>query len=77
VIDAIEALRVDMLGLPDKDRAWVLKRAVGSLGEIEKATLRLVALRASGTIEQAASRLGMSGVALRGWIRCRRLNHRG
>jgi len=38
------------------------------LGEIEKATLRLVALRASSTIEQAAERLGMSGVALRSWI---------
>jgi hypothetical protein len=75
--DAIDALRADVIGLPDIDRAWVLKHAVGSLGQIEKATLRLVALRSSGTIEQAARRLGMSGGSLRGWIRCRSLNHRG
>jgi hypothetical protein len=53
------------------------KHAVGSLGQIEEATLRLVAVRSSGTIERAAKRLGMSGVALRGWIHCRSLHRRG
>jgi len=40
--------------------------------EIEKTTLRLVAIRMSGNLTQAAKRLGMSHVALRQWFGHRR-----
>jgi hypothetical protein len=46
----------------------VRKNAASSLPEIEKATLRLVALRHSRNLSQAAARLGMAPVSLSRWI---------
>ncbi|MCW5801382.1 MAG: FHA domain-containing protein [Deltaproteobacteria bacterium] len=59
------------------DRAWVAERAPGSLAELEKATLRLVALREGGNVARAAAMLGMSGAALTEWIERRRLRRDG
>jgi molybdenum-dependent DNA-binding transcriptional regulator ModE len=50
-----------------------MEHAATSLGEIEKTTLRLAAIRMCGSIGRAAARLGMSHVALSGWIARRRL----
>jgi hypothetical protein len=75
--DAIGALDAPIAGFPDVDRAWVLKHDAATLPDIEKATLRLVAIRAAGSIEGAAERLGMSGTALRHWVRHRRAGRRG
>ena len=57
----------------DRDRAWVLAHAATSLSEIEKATLRLVALRVSANMTNAAIRLGMAPVSLSRWITRRSL----
>jgi hypothetical protein len=45
------------------DHAWVREHAASSLPEIEKATLRLVALRASRSLSHGAARDGR-GLAL-------------
>ena len=54
------------------DNAWVRQHASASLAEIEKATLRLIALRASRTLSAAAERLGMAPVSLSRWMERRR-----
>jgi hypothetical protein len=55
------------------DREWVLAHASHSLAEIEKATLRLLAIRATGNLNRAAALLGMARVSLKKWIRRRPL----
>lgn len=55
------------------DRDWVLRNSAGSLPEIEKGTLRLVALRDAGNVARAASKLGMAHASLGEWIGRRRL----
>jgi len=46
------------------DHAWVRVHAAASLTDIEKATLRLVAIRTSRNLSGAAARLGMAMVSL-------------
>lgn len=58
---------------PEHDHAWVMDHAVTSLGEIETATLRLVALRMGNSVNSAATRLGMSHAALSRWMKRRQL----
>jgi hypothetical protein len=68
--DAIAALRPERpeyLFTAD-DLRWVIARAATSLAEIEKATLRIVAIRTSANIRQAAARLGMAPVSLSRWL---------
>jgi hypothetical protein len=55
------------------DRDWVRRNSAASLPEIEKGTLRLVALRDAGNIARAAERLGMAHTSLGEWIGRRRL----
>jgi ActR/RegA family two-component response regulator len=50
------------------DHGWVRDNAAASLAEIEKATLRLVTLRASHNLSHAAERLGMAPVSLSRWL---------
>lgn len=71
--DAMTELKTSRTRFPADDHAWVRKHACTSLPEIEKATLRLVALRASRNISDAAARLGMAPVSLSRWIGHRRL----
>src|ERR1044071_5103318 len=62
VLDAIVELAPPprSLALAERDRTWLVEHAaVMSLSEIEKATLRLVALRSSANMSHAAGRLGM------------------
>jgi hypothetical protein len=67
-LDAIDTLGGDDACFTDADRTWVIDHAAATLPEIEKATLRLVALRISKSINRAAELLGMSPVALGQWI---------
>lgn len=67
-LDAIAALNVPPTSFINDDRVWVLRHAARRLPEIEKATLRLVALRASRNRSRAAERLGMAMVSLSRWM---------
>jgi hypothetical protein len=71
--DAIDELGAPRNGFRSVDRAWVRRHAASSLPEIEKATLRLVAIRASRNLSNAAARLGMAPVSLSRWIGRREL----
>jgi hypothetical protein len=55
------------------DRDWVRMHSATSLPEIEKGTLRIVALREAGNIARAASLIGMAHASLGEWIGRRRL----
>jgi hypothetical protein len=66
--DATRQLGTPRNGFPGVDRAWVRRHSAGALPEIEKATLRLVALRESRNLSSAAERLGMAPVSLSRWI---------
>jgi transcriptional regulator with GAF, ATPase, and Fis domain len=66
--DAIAELGTRRTGFLAIDRAWVREHAASSLPEIEKATLRLVAIRESRNLSNAAARLGMAPVSLSRWI---------
>lgn len=70
--DAISTLRARPSDFTDADRAWVLHHSSGSLSEIEKGTLRMVALRMSTSMSDAAVRLGMAPVSLSRWVGRRR-----
>jgi hypothetical protein len=73
-IDAIEELNAREECFTEADRRWVLKNAPWTLAEIEKATLRLVALRMSRNRTRAAERLGMAPVSLTRWIGRRKVS---
>jgi hypothetical protein len=66
--DAIAELHAPRSTFLPVDHAWVREHAATSLPEIEKATVRLVALRASRNLSVAAARLGMAPVSLSRWI---------
>jgi len=67
VRDAIAALGVVSVALSAADYLWVREHAT-TLPEIEKAALRLVAVRTSATHSEAADRLGMAEVSLSRWL---------
>jgi hypothetical protein len=55
------------LGTED-DRDWVMKHGARSIPEIEKATLRIVALNMTNNSHQAAKVLRMAQVSLSRWL---------
>jgi len=60
--------------LSEQDRAWLLDMGPSStFSDLEKSTARLLALRSSSRVSQAATRLGMSAVSLSRWKERRRL----
>jgi hypothetical protein len=71
--DAADALGVLETNFTAADREWVLKYSASSLSDIEKATLRLVALRTEPNVNRAAGRLGMAAISLSRWLGRRRL----
>lgn len=71
--DAIAFLEAPQGSFTGADRDWVLAYGARSLAEIEKATLRLIALRISGNLPRAAEQLGMAPVSLARWIGRRKL----
>jgi len=66
--DAIAKLKVPETSFTSADRQWVIKHSPMTLGEIEKATLRLVAIRTSPSLPRAAERLRMAPVSLSRWL---------
>jgi hypothetical protein len=70
-LDAAAALGASPALFTGDDRAWVLEHGASSLSEIEKATLRLTARSISGSINEAAARLGMASISLTRWLRRR------
>jgi hypothetical protein len=77
VIDEYASEAGELLGIEqtfsEVDRDWVLRNSAASLPDIEKGTLRLVALRDSGNVARAATKLGMAHASLGEWIGRRRL----
>jgi pSer/pThr/pTyr-binding forkhead associated (FHA) protein len=71
--DAIRELGASRTGFLPADRDWVRTHSASSLPDIEKATLRLVAIRESHNLSAAAARLGMAPVSLSRWIGRRKL----
>jgi len=65
--DAITELHARDACFTPVDRRWLLEHAT-SLAEIEKTTVRMVALRMSHNLSDAAERLGMAPVSLWRWI---------
>jgi hypothetical protein len=60
--------------LTEQDRAWLIASASSStFSEVEKSTIRLIALRSSDSLSQAAARLDMAPVSLSRWKARRRL----
>jgi len=70
--DAVAELHARDACFTPVDRRWILEHAT-SLTEIEKATIRVVALRMSRHLSEAAERLGMAPVSLWRWILRRKL----
>jgi len=66
--EAIAELDATRTGFLPADRDWVRMHAAASVPDLEKATRRLVAIRASRTVSAAAARLGMAPVSLSRWI---------
>jgi len=66
--DAAAALGAPPGAFTDGDRRWVLAHCAHSFPEIERATLRVVALAISSSVSQAATRLGMAPVSLAQWF---------
>ena len=72
--DAATTLRVPA-NLSRVLRDWVRTHSAASLPEIEKGTLRILALREAGNVARAAAMLGMAHASLGEWIGRRRLPH--
>lgn len=69
--DAIAELSVpreQVQPISSDERSWVLAHSAASLPDIEKGTLRLVAIRESRNVSNAAARLGMAPVSLSRWM---------
>jgi hypothetical protein len=71
--EALAALGAPSACFTEEDRSWVIAHAGRSLPEIEKATLRLVALNASASVCGAAALLAMAPVSLARWMERRTL----
>jgi len=69
--DAVGALRCSA-PFTATDRNWVRTHSATSLPEIEKGAWRIVALRATGSIAQAAALLGIGHTSLGEWFDHRR-----
>jgi hypothetical protein len=66
--DAITSLGVPQTAFLDKDCHWVLENTDLSIPEIQKATLRVAATRASPNVSQAAALLSMKAISLSHWL---------
>jgi hypothetical protein len=66
--EAIDIMRAPASCFSGDDQDWVMKHSATSLSEIEKATLRIVALRMTNNVRHAATMLGMAPVSLSRWL---------
>jgi hypothetical protein len=62
--DAVATLSARSECFTVPDHAWVVEHAFRSLDEIDKATLRIVAMRMSRNLSDVAARLDMAPVSL-------------
>jgi len=70
--EAISTLGAPAKSFTNADLSWVIEHAASSLAEIEKATLRVVALKASANhLPHAARLLGMAPISLTKWLKRR------
>lgn len=70
--DASSALGLGAHWLSPAERAWIRDHAGDSLPEIQRATLRLAAIREAGSVSAGASRIGISHTAMLKWLRSHR-----
>jgi hypothetical protein len=70
--EAVRRLGLDTLELTPAQRSWIRERSSATLPDIQRATLRLIAIRRAGSIAGAAALLQMSRTALGGWLDRRR-----
>lgn len=75
--DASAELGVALGSFTERDHEWVREHAATSFDEIEKATLRLTAIRALDTMAVASTRLRMAQPSLTRWISRRRRHRAG
>jgi DNA-binding NtrC family response regulator len=74
--DAITSLRAPAGCFEVRDAEWVMRHFAVTIPEIEKETLRVVAINASkGHLAKAASMLGMHPVSLTSWLGRRAYDH--
>jgi hypothetical protein len=71
--EAIHELHATVASFTAADRQWILDNDPLTLPEIEKATVRTVAIRMSKSVPRAAERLGMATVSLQRWLDRRKL----
>jgi hypothetical protein len=71
--DAFARFDLGRTSLPSTDHAWVRSHSAWSHSALEKATSRLVAVRISEDLGEAATRLGMNRIALTRWVVRRKL----
>ncbi len=70
--EAVQRLGLDALELTPAQRSWIRKRSSETLAELQQATLRLIAIRHTGSIAGAAALLRMSREGLGRWLERRR-----
>lgn len=75
--DAIATLGAFERDFTEADRGWVAEHGAHTWAELEMVTERVVALRNSSTITEAAERLGMVPSTLRKWLCNRKLTRHG
>lgn len=71
VLDYASDARVQLgvrIGLPTLDREWILANSAATLPDIEKGTLRLLAIRSTPSPHAAAKLLGMQHSSLLRWL---------
>jgi hypothetical protein len=68
-IEAAAAMGIGEHWLSPAERAWIRDRCGDSLPDIQKATLRLAAIRQAGSSSAGALRLGISHTAMLKWLR--------
>jgi DNA-binding NtrC family response regulator len=66
--ESMSALDAPASCFSEDDRDWVMKHGARSISEIEKATLRIVALNMTNNSHQAAKVLRMAQVSLSRWL---------
>jgi DNA-binding protein Fis len=66
--EALATLHASSSCFSDRDHDWVLAYRATSLSEIEKATLRVVALNKEGNLHRAARLLGIAAISLSRWL---------
>ena len=70
--EAVQRLGAGELALTPAQRAWISERSSATLVDVQRATLRLAAIRHAGSMTRAAALLEMSHASLGTWLQRRR-----